>query len=212
MAHTILVADDSVTIRRVIELTFQDTDIRVEAVGSGHEAEALLAASRPDLVLADVVMPPPSGYELCRRVKGSRRPVPVLLLRGAFDPFDDREAEACGADGQLLKPFEPQVLVERVTSLLARAATHDAEVPAGVQAEPAAPEARSSQVLVTPAAPQAAAESLRADEVDAIVRAVVERLSADVVREIAWEVVPDLAAALIRERIREIERDEPRDD
>lgn len=198
MAHTILVADDSVTIRRVVELTFQDTDIRVEAVGSGHEAAERLETVRPDLVLADVVMPPPAGYELCRTIKGSRRPVPVVLLRGAFDPFDEREAEACGADGQLLKPFEPQALVERVTSLLARAATEE-------MSEPPAP-------LPAVAGAEHGPTSLRPEDVDAIVRAVVERLSADVVREIAWEVVPDLAVAMIRERIREIERDDPRND
>lgn len=203
MAHTILVADDSVTIRRVVELTFQDTDIRVEAVGSGHEAAERLETARPDLVLADVVMPPPAGYELCRAIKGSRRPVPVVLLRGAFDPFDEREAEACGADGQLLKPFEPQALVERVTSLLARAATEElGDSPAHF------PEVAGAG----PASAQPTSAPLRPEDVDAIVRAVVERLSADAVREIAWEVVPDLAVAMIRERIREIERDDPRND
>ena len=120
MPHTILLADDSVTIRRVVELAFQDTDIHVDAVGSGSEAMDRLAAAPPDLVLADVVLPSPSGYDLCLAVKHSDRPVPVLLLRGAFEPFDERRAAACGADGSVVKPFEAERLVERVRALLAR--------------------------------------------------------------------------------------------
>lgn len=66
MRRTILLADDSVTIRKIVELTFSDTDIRVCSVASGQEALDRLSELRPDLVLADVVMPGPSGYELCR--------------------------------------------------------------------------------------------------------------------------------------------------
>ena len=121
MAKTILLADDSVTIRKVVELTFSDTDIRVESVGNGQEALAKLATVLPDLVLADVAMPSPSGYEICEEVKSSQRPVPVLLLAGTFEPFDRERARACGADGHLVKPFESTVLIERVEALLSPA-------------------------------------------------------------------------------------------
>lgn len=122
MPRTILLADDSVTIRKVVELTFSDTDIRVESVGSGREALARLDDMRPDLVLADVVMPGPSGYEICRVVKASAHPVPVLLLTGTFEPFDADMARACGSDGHVTKPFDSHSLVERVEALLARGA------------------------------------------------------------------------------------------
>jgi CheY-like chemotaxis protein len=115
---TILLADDSITIRKVVELAFHDTEIRVDAVGSGSEALARLEASQPDLVLADVVMPSPDGYELCRAVKESARPVPVLLLAGSFEPFDADRAAECGADGHVRKPFESRVLLERVRELV----------------------------------------------------------------------------------------------
>lgn len=121
MAHTILLADDSITIRKVVELSFHDTDIRVESVSSGQEAVDRLPEMKPDLVLADVFMPGPTGYDLCRMIKDSENPVPVLLLRGAFEPFDDNRAEACGSDGHLVKPFEARALVETVTALLQRA-------------------------------------------------------------------------------------------
>jgi len=121
MAHTILLADDSITIRKVVELSFYDTDIRVESVSSGQEAVDRLPEMKPDLVLADVFMPGPTGYDLCRMIKDSENPVPVLLLRGAFEPFDDGLAESCGSDGFLVKPFEASALVETVTALLQRA-------------------------------------------------------------------------------------------
>ncbi|HZN55421.1 MAG TPA: response regulator, partial [Candidatus Polarisedimenticolaceae bacterium] len=119
MPRTILLADDSITIRKVVELTFGDTDIRVESVGSGREAIERLRDLKPDLVLADVVMPGPSGYEVCRAVKKSVRPVPVLLLAGTFEPFDADQARACGSDGYVTKPFDARSLVERVEALLA---------------------------------------------------------------------------------------------
>ena len=122
MRRTILLADDSVTIRKIVELTFSDTDIRVESVASGREALERLDALRPDLVLADVVMPGPSGYEICRAIKQSERPVPVLLLAGTFEPFDAAQARECGSDGHVTKPFDSRQLVERVEHLLARGA------------------------------------------------------------------------------------------
>lgn len=118
MPRTILLADDSVTIRKVVELTFLDSGFRVVAVGTGREALDLLGELRPDVVLADVVMPGPSGYEVCRAVKSSPHPVPVLLLAGTFEPFDADEARACGADGHLTKPFDSRTLVTRVDALL----------------------------------------------------------------------------------------------
>jgi CheY-like chemotaxis protein len=118
MGHTILLADDSVTIRRIVELAFRDTDIRVDAVGSGHEAIERFEALRPELVLADVVMPPPTGYDLCRAIKATAPGVPVLLLRGSFEPFDEQRAAAVGADGHVGKPFEADRLVDRVRELL----------------------------------------------------------------------------------------------
>jgi CheY-like chemotaxis protein len=120
MRRTLLLADDSVTIRKIVELTFGETDIRVESVGSGREALERIRELRPDVVLADVVMPGPSGYEVCRAVKASERPVPVLLLAGTFEPFDAQQARECGSDGYVTKPFDSRLLVERVEQLLAR--------------------------------------------------------------------------------------------
>jgi len=118
MPKVILLADDSVTIRRVVELTFSDTEIRVESVGSGQEALRRIPILEPDLILADVTMAEPSGYEICRQVKISPRPVPVVLLAGTFESFDHDRALACGADGHVMKPFESSFLLQTVESFL----------------------------------------------------------------------------------------------
>ena len=133
MRRTILLADDSVTIRKIVELTFGETDIRVCSVASGREALERLDEIRPDLVLADVVMPGPSGYEVCRAVKASDRPVPVLLLAGTFEPFDAEMARACGSDGHVTKPFDSRLLIDRVERLLAQEVEHATPEPPAAQ-------------------------------------------------------------------------------
>jgi CheY-like chemotaxis protein len=121
--HTLLLADDSVTIQRVIELTFADEDVRVVAVSDGDQAIARLEQQPPDIVLADVGMPGKNGYEVARYIKSHPRfaHIPVLLLTGAFEPIDQAKAADVGCDGVLAKPFEPQLVISRVKELLAGA-------------------------------------------------------------------------------------------
>jgi len=119
MKRRILLADDSVTIQKVIELTFMDEDYEVRAVSNGDEALALLTEVNPDFVIADVHMPGANGYEVCRRSKQLLPEVPVLLLVGTFEPFDEAQTRAVGADSFLKKPFDSQELLQRVQELLA---------------------------------------------------------------------------------------------
>jgi CheY-like chemotaxis protein len=120
MTHKLLLADDSVTIQRVIELTFADEDIQVIAVGDGKQAIERIETDRPDIVLADVGMPERNGYDVAAFVKNAAHlsHIPVLLLTGAFEPVDDERARAAGCDGVLVKPFEPQMVIARVKELL----------------------------------------------------------------------------------------------
>jgi CheY-like chemotaxis protein len=118
MRRRILLADDSVTIQKVIELTFMDEDYDVKAVSNGDEALAALPELRPDVVIADVHMPGANGYEVCRRSKEIQPDVPVLLLVGTFEPFDEGQARAAGADSFLKKPFDSQELLQRVQDLI----------------------------------------------------------------------------------------------
>ena len=120
MRHKLLLADDSVTIQRVVELTFSGEDVQVVTVGDGEQAIARIPVERPDIVLADIGMPKRSGYDVSAFVKG--RPdlshIPVLLLAGAFEPVDDARAQQVKCDGVLVKPFEPQQVVARVRELV----------------------------------------------------------------------------------------------
>jgi CheY-like chemotaxis protein len=121
MPRKLLLADDSVTIQRVIELTFADEDVQVVAVGDGKKAIASIEQDRPDIVLADIGMPERDGYEVAAFIKGNPQlaGIPVLLLTGAFEPIDETRARAVGCDGVLVKPFEPQMVINRVKDLLA---------------------------------------------------------------------------------------------
>jgi CheY-like chemotaxis protein len=116
----LLLADDSVTIQRVIELTFSGQDVQVLTASDGEEAVSRIAADKPDIVLADIGMPKRSGYDVSAFVKG--RPelshIPVLLLAGAFEPVDEAKAKEVLCDGVLVKPFEPQQVIARVRELL----------------------------------------------------------------------------------------------
>jgi CheY-like chemotaxis protein len=129
MAHKLLLADDSVTIQRVIELTFADEDVDVITVGDGQLAIECLETDPPDIVLADVDMPRRDGYEVAAYVKS--RPklahIPVVLLTGAFEPIDQVRASAAGSSDVLAKPFEPQRVINRVKELLGKKRQNEEE-------------------------------------------------------------------------------------
>lgn len=121
MAHsTLLLVDDSVTIQRVIELSFTDENVRVVSVGDGRRAVQWMEREVPDVVLVDIGAPELDGYAVTSHMRHSARlkHVPVLLLAGVFEPVEDGHAREAGADGVLTKPFEPEQLVSRVRSLL----------------------------------------------------------------------------------------------
>jgi CheY-like chemotaxis protein len=138
MSKKILLADDSITIQKVIELTFSDEDFDVVTVGNGRLALEKLPDVKPDIVLCDIIMPEIDGYEVCRRVKSDPQTahIPVLLLTGAFEPFDQERANRVGSDGFLAKPFEPETLITKVKDLLARAPARPAPPSPVVRAEP----------------------------------------------------------------------------
>lgn len=117
----LLLADDSITIQKVVNLTFADEGIEVIAVGDGDAAMQKFVESTPDLVMADVNMPGVDGYRICEMIKqdDETSQIPVILLVGSFEPFDEAEAQRVGADDYLTKPFQSiRQLVNMVTDLL----------------------------------------------------------------------------------------------
>ena len=120
MPKNLLLADDSVTIQKVVGIVFAGEDYRITAVDNGEDALARARETRPDIVLADAVMPRMNGYELCQALKADPQlgEVPVLLLTGTFEPFDEARARAARADGHVAKPFDSQALLTRVRELV----------------------------------------------------------------------------------------------
>ncbi len=121
MTQTLLLADDSHVIHGLIERGLAELKIELIASSNGDEAIEMARSLRPDIVLADIGLPGQNGYQLCRVIKESPDlgHIPVLLLAGAFEPFDPEKVQASGADDTITKPFESATLVERVKVLLA---------------------------------------------------------------------------------------------
>jgi CheY-like chemotaxis protein len=138
MSSTILLADDSLTIQKVVELTFADTDYEVIAVASGDDLLQRLPDCRPDIVICDVIMPGRDGYDVCQEIKSSPEwlHLPVILLTGTFEPFDRDRALAAGCSEIVTKPFEARKLVDAVERLAAAAAAPPA--PPSFEDEPLA--------------------------------------------------------------------------
>ncbi len=141
----ILVADDNSNVQRTVTLALSDLGVEVVAVNNGEAAVRKLSDFTPDLILADIFMPVRNGYEVCEYVKHNSQfaQTPVVLLVGAFDPFDEREAQRVGADGILKKPFvPPDPLIAMVKTLLDRVMA-SRPVPAPVSTGPASITQRS---------------------------------------------------------------------
>ncbi len=145
MGKKILLADDSITIQKVISITFSSPDYEITIVDNGNDAIKKAGEVKPDILLTDIVMPGKNGYEVCDAVKGNPalQGTPVLLLTGAFEAFDEQKAKQAGADAWLSKPFETQALIDKVNTLLSRPAVKKpAEArPAAAKPVPAPPPA-----------------------------------------------------------------------
>ncbi|HSI87727.1 MAG TPA: response regulator [Pyrinomonadaceae bacterium] len=131
-SRKILLADDSITIQKVVNLTFAEEGIEVITTGDGDMALARIWEDRPDLVLADVNMPGANGYQVCealRRTEATQH-IPVILLVGSFEPFDEAEAKRVGANAYLTKPFHSiRQLVDQVSALMPEDGADQAEPP-----------------------------------------------------------------------------------
>lgn len=120
MGGKLLLADDSITIQKVVELVLADEGFEIRAATSGEEALETLQTFRPDVILADIEMPKINGYQLCERIKQnpSTRDIPVILLAGAFEPIDQELARNVGAEDHIVKPFESQELISKINAVL----------------------------------------------------------------------------------------------
>src|SRR5262245_60916183 len=130
MGNTILLADKSITIQKIVELTFSDDNYEIKCVNDGQSALDAIAALRPAIILADINLPVKSGYEICQILRNdpayaSQSNVPVILLAGIYETMDEERAKQVeqkvkdvGANDLLSKPFDPQLLTAKVRELM----------------------------------------------------------------------------------------------
>ena len=168
----LLLADDSVTIQKVVNLTFADEGIEVITVGDGDSAIQKIAEVSPDVVLADVHMPGLNGYQICERVRENpaTQNLPVVLLVGSFEPFDENEAARVGANAYLTKPFQSiRQLVSQVSDLLEKPAANGTAEAGETNYDVSAPGFDTPETVSNDVSPQAPvgrfAEAAQAPEV-----------------------------------------------
>ncbi|MBD2316712.1 response regulator transcription factor [Phormidium tenue] len=120
---TVLVVEDSVTQREMIEDLLKGSGLTVKTAGDGVEALEKMQGNCPDIVVMDIVMPRMNGYELCRRIKTDPKTerVPVVMCSSKGEEFDRYWGMKQGADAYIAKPFQPQELVGTVKQLLRKA-------------------------------------------------------------------------------------------
>ena len=119
MTIRILVADDSITIQKIVAMAFENEDAEVEGIGDGQEAFDKIPDFKPDIVLADVDMPGLDGFELCQKIKGNPAlaNIKVLLLASDFEDFDEGRFKECQAENHISKPFKSDDIVHMVTQV-----------------------------------------------------------------------------------------------
>jgi len=137
MARRLLLADDSITIQKVVELVLAEEDFEIKSFGNGDEAFKAINTFMPEIVLADIEMPGLNGYQLCEKIKKNplTSRVPVILLAGAFEPIDEDLAKKVGADDSVIKPFESQELISKLNAALTISSAEAQETAAALDVE-----------------------------------------------------------------------------
>ncbi len=192
MSKKLLLADDSVTIQKVVELVLADEGFEIRNASDGQEALEILKEFRPDIVLADVEMPKMNGYQLCEKIKSDpeTKDIPVILLAGAFEPIDEELLQDVKANDYLVKPFESEELISKINALLAEremATEESEEVPQEAMAEEAVVAEASTESIpeaeeaVVAEAVAEAEEMAEAEEVAEIIEEPVEEETSEAV-------------------------------
>lgn len=121
----ILIVDDSISVRKALEITLRNHSIQSASAVSGEQAMEMLeqGAQNYDLLMVDVIMPGMSGLELCQKLKndGQYSHLPIILMSGNVDDDMRAEAREAQADGVLRKPFRSEELIPMVEGVLAHA-------------------------------------------------------------------------------------------
>ena len=113
---TILVVDDSPTIRKLVDIILKKRGFRVISASNGLEALARINDGLPSMIFLDITMPRMDGYQLCKIIKANRetRDIPVVMLTGKDGLIDKVRGRMAGSTGYITKPFGPDTLLQAV--------------------------------------------------------------------------------------------------
>jgi CheY-like chemotaxis protein len=144
MPKTILCVDDSVTMQKVAEITFHATEYQYVGAKNADEGLAAARKERPALILVDAVMPGRTGYDLCAALKADAdlKDVPVLLMCGNSQAYDPARGSQVGADGHVIKPWDTQVMLDKVAEVLGSGAKAASPAAGATAPAPRAPAPR----------------------------------------------------------------------
>jgi DNA-binding response OmpR family regulator len=199
MGRKLLLADDSITIQKVVELVLTEEDIEIKAVNNGEDALNIIDSFQPDIVLADIEMPKINGYKLCENIKQNKKTanIPVILLAGAFEPIDESLAKQIGADDFVIKPFESQELISKINAAFTISSTEDSEKIEAEEAEVAEADEDIEIIEETEAAVEVEAEAAEVAEAEEDLWAMEEITEAP--EELAVEPVSEEEETVIEE-------------
>lgn len=134
MPKKLLLADDSITVQKVVAISFAEENFEIHNADNDELALSQAKQWHPDIVIADVDLPNTSGYELCERLRNDEtlKSIPVLLLLPPGETFDSRRGKRAGIDDYIVKPFETSAFVSKVKALIDRPDGELGEALAGV--------------------------------------------------------------------------------
>ncbi|HSN98200.1 MAG TPA: response regulator, partial [Candidatus Nanopelagicales bacterium] len=162
MPSTVLAVDDSVTMRKVLEITFAGPEFRVVTANSPDAALQKLKSDKPEVVIADVSLDPKTGYDLCKAVKQASPATAVLILSSKQNPYDPAKGSAAQADDHLDKPFDTQAMIDKVKKLLGSKGETKPAAPGPAQNPSATATPIPAVAARSPAAPPAVAAAAAA--------------------------------------------------
>ncbi len=118
--HTVLIVDDSTTVRQMVSEQLRKGGFEVMEAVDGEEAIEKIQSRLPDLVITDIVMPRKNGYDLTRWLKSSpnTKHIPVIMCTSKSEEFDVYWGMKQGADAYITKPYHPPDLIDAVKKLL----------------------------------------------------------------------------------------------
>ncbi len=175
----LLVADDSLTILKAVELALRGHHYEIKKATTGKEALAIAQVWHPHIVLADTKIPDGDGFFLSHAIKSSRelKATRVILLHSPSENMSSEKLKNSLADGSLMKPFN----VSSLTHTLGSKVSHE-------EKKPVLPQAHNTE------------KQFNSD---------VEKITREVIERIGWEVVPELSEKIIREELDKILKKSP---